>query len=309
MGNIKEDLVNKNVTALTAGIMSRSATGGQLYSPEAITVLPELEEFMAPQLDEDIKELENDILKYRKIRDKLLVWQQGEQLILVDGHTRLRIAKKHSLKFEIERIPFKDVEQVKVWMVKNQRDIRRNLTTTESAYYIGWEYQNELKKAYPDGKIYHEPQVSENEANTSAAPKVTISQRIAMNHRRVTEKTVRIYGYVFLALDWLRGKNPSLFVSISKETTPVNLGVLERIGLRVKGESIDIPVEDIRQFIALANKPEVKKAPLKAPKAMKQLVSKLSAHYKVRSQKSKEEALKYLMQLYEQIKAEDVNTK
>ena len=60
------------------------------------------------------------------IRDHLTVWRG----IIIDGHNRLTIAKKHHLPYKISTLDLPDKEAVKLWMVENQLS-RRSVTTFE----------------------------------------------------------------------------------------------------------------------------------------------------------------------------------
>jgi|GEM_PF-2103890 hypothetical protein len=55
-------------------------------------VLPELESFITPLSKESFTQLKENILN-EEIREPLIVWVDGDNEILVDGHNRLQIAK------------------------------------------------------------------------------------------------------------------------------------------------------------------------------------------------------------------------
>ena len=88
-----------------------------------LTVDPELETFL-PSLSEKEKEaLESSILA-NGCRTPLIVWNG----IIVDGHHRYAICKRHSIPFGIEEQEFADKDEIKLWMYQEQFN-RRNMST------------------------------------------------------------------------------------------------------------------------------------------------------------------------------------
>jgi len=69
--------------------------------------------------------LESNILE-NGIRDPLVIWNGT----IIDGHNRYEIAQKHNLDFQTVEYQFKDEEEVKIWIIKNQFG-KRNLTTAK----------------------------------------------------------------------------------------------------------------------------------------------------------------------------------
>jgi len=69
------------------------------------------------------------------IRDPLVVWRKDGQLILVDGHHRYELAKKHGLSFQIIEREFRDLDEVLIWVDRNQLG-RRNLTDEQRAFIM-----------------------------------------------------------------------------------------------------------------------------------------------------------------------------
>lgn len=61
-------------------------------------------------------------------RDAIIVWRGYG--IIVDGHNRYEICRKHGIEFRVEEKNFSDRQAVKVWILKNQL-ARRNLTDGE----------------------------------------------------------------------------------------------------------------------------------------------------------------------------------
>lgn len=124
---------------------STNTFGGQtrMYKYADVFVDKDLEAFLGVRLDEEIRGLEENILQ-KGVEKPLDIWMHEGRRIVVDGFTRLRIARKHDLSFRITLREFKDKEEAKFWMIANQTD-RRNLTTLHNGFLIGYEY-NQLKK-------------------------------------------------------------------------------------------------------------------------------------------------------------------
>lgn len=100
-----------------------------------ITIRDELKSLLDTLSDEETKLLEESILE-EGVRDPLIIWKDGNENVLLDGHNRYQIAKKHGLSFKTEKAPVNSLEEAKAWMLRNQLG-RRNLTRQRFSYYIG----------------------------------------------------------------------------------------------------------------------------------------------------------------------------
>lgn len=104
-----------------------------------LIVLDEIRDFIVPLNESDFLELEESILQ-DGCRDSIVVWERNAgELIIVDGHHRHRICKKHNLAFNYTILKFCDIDHVKLWMIQNQIG-RRNLTPDQLSYYRGLKY-------------------------------------------------------------------------------------------------------------------------------------------------------------------------
>ena len=79
---------------------------------------------------DEYRGLEESILS-EGCRDALVLW--GD--ILIDGHNRYSICKKHDIPFKMVQVDFADRDEVKIWMMKNQL-ARRNLTDFQHAEIV-----------------------------------------------------------------------------------------------------------------------------------------------------------------------------
>ena len=112
---------------------------------KSLTIVKEIKDYILPLSDEEFFNLEKSIL-LEGCRDPLIAWQKkDDQLVLVDGHNRYKICKKNNISFKVKKIDFKDIEEVKIWMVENQMG-RRNLTPDQLSYYRGLKYLSLKKK-------------------------------------------------------------------------------------------------------------------------------------------------------------------
>lgn len=72
---------------------------------EPIRILPEVRDRLFPLRPEEVAALEQSVLR-EGIREPLVVWRRGGELIVVDGHHRYDLAKKHGLKFGVREVEF-----------------------------------------------------------------------------------------------------------------------------------------------------------------------------------------------------------
>lgn len=82
----------------------------------------DFKELIPPLSPEEFEQLEKNILE-EGIRDPLVVWNG----VLVDGHNRYEIAKKHGLDYETVERDFCSEDEARAWIIQNQLG-RRNLS-------------------------------------------------------------------------------------------------------------------------------------------------------------------------------------
>jgi len=90
---------------------------------DGFTIDEEFKNLLPPLNATDFEQLEASLLN-EGCRDRLIVWK--EEKILVDGHHRYAICKKHGLPFNIIKKSFADRETAIEWMVNHQKS-RRNM--------------------------------------------------------------------------------------------------------------------------------------------------------------------------------------
>lgn len=104
-----------------------------------IQIDPEFEQYIPPLLPEELKQLEENILKDGAILSPLILWNG----IIVDGHNRYRIAQKHpEISYPTIEREFPDRYAALAWICRNQLG-RRNLNSNQRKYLIGRQYMAE----------------------------------------------------------------------------------------------------------------------------------------------------------------------
>lgn len=108
-------------------------------SSNAIQVDLELANLITPLSREEFQRLELNLLT-KGCRDPLLIWK-GENIVL-DGHNRLGLCRKHGLPFRQTLVDLPDRAAVREYIVALQLS-RRNLTREAAAYLRGKRYAAE----------------------------------------------------------------------------------------------------------------------------------------------------------------------
>lgn len=83
---------------------------------------PDFQSIMPSLTDEEKKELEESLLKDGFKGAPIIVWHD----IIIDGHNRYKLCKKHDIPYEVRELEFDGKEEVIQWMVRAQLG-RRNL--------------------------------------------------------------------------------------------------------------------------------------------------------------------------------------
>ena len=105
----------------------------------ALKIDPEFQGKIPPLTFEELNQLESNILRDGRIINPIIVWQG----LIVDGHNRYTIAKKHpEIPFTVHEKEFASRYEAIIWICKNQLG-RRNLTPEQKKYLIGKQYEAE----------------------------------------------------------------------------------------------------------------------------------------------------------------------
>ena len=106
---------------------------------EGIIIDEEFQRLLPPLDKQEYCNLEESILVYGCM-NPLVLWDG----ILIDGHNRFEIVKKHNLPFNTISLDFNSRDEVIAFMIKIQID-RRNLNPMQLTYYRGLHYNIEKK--------------------------------------------------------------------------------------------------------------------------------------------------------------------
>lgn len=95
---------------------------------------PRLEAVCLPLSDEEFNTLEKQVIR-DGCQDTLKVWDSEGELVLLDGHNRLKICRKNNIEYETSTIEINSIDEAVIWIVDNQKG-RRNVATREQQDYI-----------------------------------------------------------------------------------------------------------------------------------------------------------------------------
>ena len=118
---------------------------------EEIVIDQEFKDLIPPLTDDERRQLGDNLLSHGGARDPLIAWDNEGVLTLVDGHNRFEICTQYKLPFEVKIVKFATRDEVKIWMIDNQKG-RRNITD-------GWKWElSQAKKKILEarGKVKYE---------------------------------------------------------------------------------------------------------------------------------------------------------
>lgn len=233
---------------------------GQRDIQAKLIILDELKYFIPPLHQKEFEQLEKNIVA-EGIRETIKAWKQDRQYVLIDGHNRFAIAKKHNIEFKVDVLDFSTIEEVKQWMIHFQLG-RRNLNPEQISYLRGVLY-NELKKdatdnlqklhldeTDPNGQIVHS---KKNDQKTSES---------LSDQYNVSEKTIRRDGLFAQGLDKLVDELKADILAGNVKPRKSDIQKLSHIELEDKIDTLD----KIEQLL--------KSTPKKSISPFKQIVTK-----------------------------------
>lgn len=156
-----------------------------------IIVNPKFKSFIPPLSESEFNQLEENIIN-QGIIDPLIIWKG----ILVDGHNRYEIAKKHNLKFETYSLDeIENEDEILDWMDKNQIG-RRNLSPDMISYIRGRMYERIKKIQGGTGVNQYKEQSGQFVHSAKTAKKIALETG-------VNEKTIRRDAQYFQTVEKL----------------------------------------------------------------------------------------------------------
>ena len=190
--------------------------------PELI-IDPEFESYVPALTQEEYEQLEENILRMQRVIDPIIVWEGN---IIVDGHNRYRIAKKHpEVIYSTIDLGVETREEVLDWICRMQLG-RRNLTPEQRKFLIGKRYENEKRSHGGDRRS--ESFLSNGQNDHLKEPAAT--RAVITRENNVSE------SYVQRANDYARG------LEILECCEP---GIRNRI---LSGE-LKVPEKDVRRLL------------------------------------------------------------
>lgn len=134
-----------------------------------ITIRESLKNYLHELTEAEFAQLEQNVLADGCL-EPLTVWEDGDELVLVDGHNRYEICNKHGVHFDTRDMHFDSELDAKFWIIRNQIG-RRNATDFQRTEYALrmkplLAEEAKLKQATSTGGI--EPQLRQN--SVKAAP-------------------------------------------------------------------------------------------------------------------------------------------
>jgi len=207
---------------------------------------------LMPLRDDERALLEQSVLA-EGIRDPLVVWRRGDELILLDGHHRYELAQKHGLDFSVVEMEFDDESHAVQWVLRNQL-ARRNLTDEQRTLLMG--------RLYNQVKLEPLQKLSDSEVKFTSESGSNATARYVGSMFGVSEKTVRNAAEFAEVVDALAeiepkaaeavllGKVPDAKTALPKVEPELLPKVAERIA-RGDAQSVKEAVRAVKQEEAM----------------------------------------------------------
>lgn len=162
-----------------------------------------------PLRRQEFLQLEKNIL-YEGCRDPIITWNG----IIVDGHNRYEICRKHNIPFETKEMHFDSRAEVIAWICANQLG-RRNITEETRKYLIGLQYETEkLIAGRKKASMKNAESTDDYFLDDIDIPSRHVTaQRIAQENN-VSFGTVQKYAIYTRALDEIEKKIPGFVTKI-----------------------------------------------------------------------------------------------
>ncbi len=192
--------------------LQKQAQASHEYIKKHIQINEELRSLIPPLTHIEHEKLEENILK-EGCRDPLVLWQEGDNYVLIDGHNRFGICTKHELDFNFVILQFGNINQAKDWMLSNQFG-KRNITEETKSYLRGMQYAREKNQV---GTNQHNTNNTENPKEK----KLTPLEYLATMHK-VSVKTIQRDEKYFLGLNKLTGEDETFRWHILQGELPIS---------------------------------------------------------------------------------------
>lgn len=174
---------------------------------------PDFRDLIRPLHAKEYRQLEENILA-DGCRDPIVIWNG----IIVDGHNRYEICKRHNVPFSTTEVSFDSREDAVVWICSNQLG-RRNISEETRKYLIGMQYENEKvinsrRNARGINQYTQKIEVIRPRGRPPMPEEKTYTlERVAADNH-ISRGTVQKYARYATALETIRKKNPKMFPKI-----------------------------------------------------------------------------------------------
>src|SRR5437762_414104 len=101
---------------------------------DPIKINPKIQSLIPPLRPDELLMLEESI-RFSGCREPLVVWRQEDENVLLDGHNRYAICKKHHVAYFLQTMEFEGNADAEKWVLENQL-ARRNLTDAQRAEVV-----------------------------------------------------------------------------------------------------------------------------------------------------------------------------
>jgi len=177
-----------------------------------LTIDPEFKQLIPPLLQTERTQLEENILR-DGCREPIALWGN----IIIDGHNRYEICRKHNIPFNTVQVSIHNREEAIAWICANQLG-KRNISDESRRYLIGKRYAmekilgahnsagtNQYSKTEVRAKLLPEPQYDRTASRTR--------ERLGKEYH-ISHATVLKYENYSEALDYLSGIVPDLIAKV-----------------------------------------------------------------------------------------------
>ena len=177
-----------------------------------LTIDPEFKQLIPPLLQTERTQLEENILR-DGCREPIALWGN----IIIDGHNRYEICRKHNIPFNTVQVSIHNREEAIAWICANQLG-KRNISDESRRYLIGKRYAmekilgahnsagtNQYSKTEVRAKLLPEPQYDRTASRTR--------ERLGKEYH-ISHATVLKYENYSEALDYLSGIVPDLITKV-----------------------------------------------------------------------------------------------
>ena len=267
--DIKKILASKTKQALSSNILSAEAIR------QNIVILPELKNLIPALAKDELEQLENNILQHG-CQTPIQLWQASKQLIgleadnpddiayiLIDGHNRHSICKRHNLNFEVYMLSFPSLKEAKDYMINLQLG-RRNLSLSQISYFRGLRYNNEKTDKSENLKQFHSKGQNDPSSETAlndtsdgtllskgqnVPSEISTAERLSKEYN-VSPKTIKRDAEFAKGLEKL---DVDFRNNILSGKAKIDKGLIQKVA---KIQAVDSPIEGVEQLMELVNPQE-----------------------------------------------------